>query len=239
MEYKLLFFTFFIFVLNSNCKESLSESQSLIPRVRKLKSAALAINYYVAKTGNDANAGTLLSPYLTIQKGVNSAVAGDTVFVKAGTYNEYVTFNASGTVGNPIVLKNYGSDVVTVDGASTNIYCIYATNKANLVVDGINVLNSTNYNILISGCANVTLKNLKSTLSLGSGAINIDIEASTTSWGTNITLQDVTTYGGAIGAYFKSQINGVSIIRGHYTYASLDGINIVGATIADSVDISV
>ena len=236
MKLKILVGGLIFLVFAINCKESVFESESLTPRTQKLKSAAIGTTYYVAKTGNDANAGTLLSPYLTIQKGVNSAAAGDTVFVKGGTYNEYVTFNASGTVGNPIVLKNYGSDGVTVDGASTNIYCLYATNKANLVVDGINVLNSTNYNILISGCANVTLKNLKSTLSLGSGAINIDIEASTTSWGTNITLQDVTTYGGAIGAYFRSQINGVSIIRGHYTYASLDGINIVGATIADSAN---
>ena len=236
MKLKILVGGLIFLVFAINCKESVFESESLTPRTQKLKSAAIGTTYYVAKTGNDANAGTLLSPYLTIQKGVNSAAAGDTVFVKGGTYNEYVTFNASGTVGNPIVLKNYGSDGVTVDGASTNIYCLYATNKANLVVDGINVLNSTNYNILMSGCANVTLKNLKSTLSLGSGAINIDMEASTTSWGTNITLQDVTTYGGAIGAYFRSQINGVSIIRGHYTYASLDGINIVGATIADSAN---
>src|SRR5690242_16221010 len=66
---------------------------------------ASATDYYVATTGNDANAGTLDQPFATLQKGANIAAAGDTVYVRGGTYyittpntsGAGVTFNKSGT----------------------------------------------------------------------------------------------------------------------------------------------
>ncbi len=48
--------------------------------------SAWATDYYVATTGSDSNPGTMASPFATLQKGVNVAVAGDTVFIRAGTY---------------------------------------------------------------------------------------------------------------------------------------------------------
>jgi MYXO-CTERM domain-containing protein len=48
--------------------------------------SARATDYYVATTGSDSNAGTMAAPFATLQKGVNVAVAGDTVFIRAGTY---------------------------------------------------------------------------------------------------------------------------------------------------------
>ena len=43
---------------------------------------------FVAPAGNDANAGTLASPLLTIQAAVNQVVPNGTVHVAAGTYVE-------------------------------------------------------------------------------------------------------------------------------------------------------
>src|ERR1035437_1078260 len=51
---------------------------------------ALGNIYYVAKSGNDTNPGTSSLPFLTVQKGVNMAQAGDTVRVGPGTYGENV-----------------------------------------------------------------------------------------------------------------------------------------------------
>ncbi|HEY3446513.1 MAG TPA: DUF4082 domain-containing protein [Myxococcales bacterium] len=64
--------------------------------------------YYVATTGNDANPGTLAQPWRTIQKAMNSAVAGDTVNIRGGTYQERLTLNVSGVAGKAIVFQPYG-----------------------------------------------------------------------------------------------------------------------------------
>jgi MYXO-CTERM domain-containing protein len=61
-------------------------------------SPALARDYYVATTGNDANAGTLEQPFATVQKGANTAVAGDTVYIRGGVY-AIVGMGASATAG--------------------------------------------------------------------------------------------------------------------------------------------
>jgi MYXO-CTERM domain-containing protein len=49
-------------------------------------SQALATEYYVATTGSDSNPGTLAAPFATLQKGADTAVAGDTVWIRGGTY---------------------------------------------------------------------------------------------------------------------------------------------------------
>ena len=52
--------------------------------------------YYVATTGNNANPGTITQPFASLQKGADVAVAGDTVFIRGGTY----TFNGAGAASN-------------------------------------------------------------------------------------------------------------------------------------------
>jgi pectate lyase-like protein len=47
---------------------------------------AHAADYYVAPTGSDSNAGTMAAPFATLQKGHDAASAGDTVWLRAGTY---------------------------------------------------------------------------------------------------------------------------------------------------------
>ena len=66
---------------------------------------AQAADYYVASSGSDSNAGTLAEPFATLQKGADVAVAGDTVYIRGGTYKittpksagAGVTFSKSGT----------------------------------------------------------------------------------------------------------------------------------------------
>ncbi|MBH8570009.1 T9SS type A sorting domain-containing protein [Microvirga sp. STS02] len=47
---------------------------------------AFSAKYYVAPTGNDANSGTIQQPFLTIQQAQTVVSAGDTVWVRGGTY---------------------------------------------------------------------------------------------------------------------------------------------------------
>ncbi len=81
--------------------------------------------YHVKKTGNDSNAGTDASPFLTIRKcagGTSSvAVAGDTCEIHTGTYNEAIGCDYGAThcyqgtsFTNAITIKAHSLDVVTV-----------------------------------------------------------------------------------------------------------------------------
>ena len=73
--------------------------------------------WYVAMTGSDKAGGTLAQPFQTIQHAAGVAQAGDTVYIRGGTYRETVTQPRSGSVGAPITYKNYNNEVVTIDGA--------------------------------------------------------------------------------------------------------------------------
>lgn len=52
---------------------------------------SLAKEYHVAKTGNDANPGTIEAPLHTIQAAANLAQPGDVITVYAGVYRERIT----------------------------------------------------------------------------------------------------------------------------------------------------
>lgn len=74
------------------------------------------VTNYVATNGSDLNPGTLAAPWRTIQRAANTATPGTTVLVQAGTYNEKITVNVSGSaVGGFITFLANGA--VTVSGA--------------------------------------------------------------------------------------------------------------------------
>jgi len=73
-----------------------------------LVSSVHAADYYVATSGNDTTGnGTIGSPFRTIQKAANTAVAGDNVVIRAGTYRETVRPAASGTALARITYKAF------------------------------------------------------------------------------------------------------------------------------------
>lgn len=83
-----------------------------------------ASTYYVATNGSNANPGSSGSPWLTIGKGLSNAVAGDTVVVRAGVYNEFLTNSVSGTAGNPITFqgeRGASGEWLTIIDPSTSI----------------------------------------------------------------------------------------------------------------------
>jgi hypothetical protein len=76
-----------------------------------------ATDYYVATNGLNGNAGTDVDhPLLTIQQAANLAQAGDTVYVRGGTYRETVTMSRSGNASAPINFRPYGAEQVTISG---------------------------------------------------------------------------------------------------------------------------
>ena len=73
-------------------------------------------SFFVASNGSDTNPGTQPNPWRTIQFAVDQVAPGDTIYVRAGTYNESVALNQEGIEGNPITLKAYGDEAVTING---------------------------------------------------------------------------------------------------------------------------
>ncbi len=75
-----------------------------------------AAAYYVAPTGNDSNPGTLDQPWQTIQHAADTLVAGETVYIRAGTYRERVVPQNSGSPGSEITYTAYPGETATLDG---------------------------------------------------------------------------------------------------------------------------
>ncbi len=102
--------------------------------------------YYVAPSGSDANAGTEAQPWRTIQKAAVTLIAGDTVYVKIGTYNEKVFPKNSGIPGNYIVYAAYPGDSVTLDGTGITLdwhdALFTIEGKSYIKISGFRIVNS-------------------------------------------------------------------------------------------------
>ena len=63
--------------------------------------------YYVSTSGNDSNQGTISSPFRTIQKAASVMTAGDTCYIREGTYRETVVPLNDGAEGSLITYQAY------------------------------------------------------------------------------------------------------------------------------------
>lgn len=104
--------------------------------------SAFSTVYYVANNGNDANTGTITQPFITIQRAQTAVNAGDTVYIRGGTYamteaqiNTYSTVFAyvtyltkSGTAGKRINYWAYPSEKPVFDFSAVKPagYRVYA-----------------------------------------------------------------------------------------------------------------
>lgn len=110
---------------------------------RTINPPATGNTYYVTKAGNDSTGdGSVGNPWLTIQKGVNSSVAGDTIKIGAGVYGEQVSANVSGTASNYIVIEAVDPvNKPNIDGGGARTYGIVVTGSyikfKNLSVDNV------------------------------------------------------------------------------------------------------
>ncbi len=80
------------------------------------------INYHVSKTGDDSNDGSETSPFLTISKAAQMAIAGDVITIHEGTYEETVTPSKSGSAGKPIIYQAAAGDKVIITAMQSLSY---------------------------------------------------------------------------------------------------------------------
>ncbi len=99
-----------------------------------LNSSGFANTYYVATTGSDSAAGTIVAPFLTIPKAYSVAVAGDTILVRGGIYNLATTISLSKS------------------GTSSAMYCLLSYPGERPILDySAMVVGSSNRGIKLSG----------------------------------------------------------------------------------------
>jgi hypothetical protein len=78
----------------------------------------MAASYYVdSRRGSDVNPGTLNAPWAKIAKANSNLKAGDTVYIRAGTYVETIRPANSGKSGNYITYEAYDGEGVIIGGA--------------------------------------------------------------------------------------------------------------------------
>ncbi len=87
--------------------------------------SAEATDYYVATTGSNGNPGTLASPKLTITAGLALLSAGDTLYIRGGTYDERlsnVTSNIPGgsSWSTATTIAGYPGETVIIKPTAQN-----------------------------------------------------------------------------------------------------------------------
>jgi chitodextrinase len=194
--------------------------------------------YYVATTGNDANAGTSTAPFKTIQKAANKAVAGDTVIVKTGTYNAGFNLYAhvGGTQGNPITFSAESGVTITHCG----------TVGTNAWLAGINIESTPGWFIIdgfkIKSDGSMQRAGIRSAYSNNNIFRNCDISSAFigifTSSGSGLLLENnkchnsTDQHGIYLGAGTKN-----SVVRGNECYSNnWDGIHMNASNAAGPND---
>jgi len=119
--------------------------------------------YCVATTGDDDNPGTIDLPWQTIQKAADTLVAGDTVYIRAGTYPEQVIPQNSGSAGNTITYAAYPGETAIIDGTGVVVPeysgLFYLTGRDYIRVSGLRVIHSYYYGIVAENSSHVTIEN--------------------------------------------------------------------------------
>lgn len=113
--------------------------------------------YVDSANGSDANPGTLRQPLKSIYRANARVKPGDTVYIRAGTYNVGISPAASGTERQPITYRNYENDTVTISGTS---HGIWLDGKSYIVVDGFTFADVDGVFWLQNGANHNTLSHL-------------------------------------------------------------------------------
>jgi hypothetical protein len=137
--------------------------------------------FYVAPSGDDNNPGTLALPWKTITKAAQTLQGGDTVYIRAGTYNERVVPSHSGAEDHPIVYIAYPGETVTIDGQGITLPADWGglvdlSNRSYVEISGLRIVNAgPNMNssgILVDYANHIIIKNnyVNNTVSSGIAA---------------------------------------------------------------------
>lgn len=206
-------------------------------------SSAPTTGIFVAPYGNDSSAGTVSAPFRTIQRAHDVALPGDTIWVRGGTYSlpSQAVFTRSGTIGNPITVRNYPGETATLDGAANStpyghsIIRLYGVSW--WIIDGLRFVNSPGPAIyLANNPTNIIIRR-----SYFQNNIRIDTSGAAVNVGgavSNVLVENNDFYrngkidtGGGDGIGFYGITGSGNVIRGNRLWRNNDdGIDLFDST---------
>ncbi len=122
---------------------------------RKIEVAGL---YCVSPSGDDSNAGTVGSPWRTLQHAADSVFPGDVVQVRDGIYRETLQIEKNGRPDSPIQFEAYPGEAPIIEGKEfgrqtcVTISANYVNLKGFEIRNGDTGLEMTGHHIEISSC---------------------------------------------------------------------------------------
>ena len=192
---------------------------------------ARATTYYVAVGGSGS--GSIDSPWGSLQSAVGSSSpvqAGDVISVAAGTYtlSSVVSFQKSGSPGQPITLKAEPGVVLNVTATSAPAGALDLDGLHDWVIDGLRIENAPNRGIGLHGCTNITIQNCTIYRPAACGII-----ADVRDWGSNDVYPVPQNYNVKILGNTIEQANWKSGDNEGISLWALDGFEVAGNTLID------
>lgn len=127
--------------------------KDFINEISKKHSDVIVSNaIYVSPEGNDADNGTLDRPFKTIQKALDIVKAGQTIYVREGSYSALNTFSSSGRKGKYITLRNYPGEHPRLTMSNKDGAIISIDGNDYIIIEGLEICDFTSavaYGILL------------------------------------------------------------------------------------------
>ena len=167
----------------------------------------------------------------TINAGIGCLAAGDTLYVRAGTYNERIAPNIPASAGSPVLISNYNNETVTI--TSTSCSDFIAMFSSYLTVHGINAnatnCNGVSFNVVTlggTGTTNQTFENAE-VYNCPDSCIQVNRNNAGPIWVRNNLLHDANGTGSPVAAASYGIYNeGVGVIIENNTIYSNTGYGI-------------
>ncbi len=164
---------------------------------------------------SNSGPGSATQPFCTIGKAASTAVAGQTVIVKAGVYSENVTVANSGTSTAPITFTRAPNENVTVSGAS---HGFTISNRSWITVQGFTVTGTTGDGFYVTNnSSHITLTgnhvSFAGQPSSGQNAKGIRLQNVTNSLVSDNVVDHNTDFG-----IYLDQTTGTTILRNETSY---------------------
>lgn len=192
-----------------------------------------ARDYYVRPTGNDNGPGTAAEPLQTVTEGVYRLVAGDTLYIGAGIYNEGELYpDANGTPTNRITIRNIPGEAPILDGNDSLWNFIELIEKDGYEIRGLTLRHY--YDQAIS-CNNVGYITIAECICHANGSAGIGLNYAAyphAAYDAHLIVEDNICYengwgiGWASGIHLNNKDEGVNtahVIRRNICYNNYDG----------------